>query len=45
LDIGAGVNVGMFTVDVEYELGLNGVIEDLDDSQFRFLSVSVGLIF
>ena len=44
-DIGAGVSIGMFTVDIEYELGLNGVIEDLDDSQFRFLSVSAGLMF
>lgn len=44
-DIGAGINIGMFTLDVEYELGLNGVIEDLDDSQFRFLSVSAGMMF
>ena len=45
LDIGVGVTVGVITVDVEYELGLNGVIEDLSDSEFRFLSVSAGFMF
>lgn len=45
LDIGIGVTVGILTVDLEYELGLNDVIEDLSDSQFRFLTVSAGLMF
>lgn len=45
LDLGVGANIGLFTLDIEYELGLNGVIDDLDDSQFRFLSVSIGLMF
>jgi len=44
-DIGVGVTVGVVTVDVEYELGLNDVIDDLSDSQFRFLSVSAGFMF
>ena len=44
-DFGVGANIGMVTLDIEYELGLNGVIDDLDDSQFRFLSVAVGLTF
>lgn len=45
LDIGVGVTVGIITVEIEYELGLNNVIEDLSDSQFRFLTVSAGLMF
>jgi len=45
LDLGVGANVGPFTLDVEYELGLDGVIKDLDNSQFRFLSVSAGIVF
>lgn len=45
LDLGVGVTVGILTVDIEYELGLNDVIEDLSDSQFRFLSISAGLMF
>ncbi|MEE9372874.1 MAG: hypothetical protein V3V00_07445 [Saprospiraceae bacterium] len=45
LDLGVGVTVGFITVDIEYELGLDGTIKDLDDSKFRFLSVSAGLMF
>jgi len=45
LDLGLGVTVGILTLDVEYEMGLNDVIEDLADSKYRFLSVSAGFMF
>lgn len=45
MDIGVGATVGIFTLDVEYELGLNDVIDELADSKYRFLSVSAGIMF
>ena len=45
LDLGIGATIGIITVDIEYELGLNDVIEDLSDSKYRFLSISAGLMF
>jgi len=44
-DFGAGLDVLVFSVDVNYEVGINNFIPSLESTQNDILSITVGLTF
>lgn len=45
LDFGAGITVGIFCLDLEFEKGYHGLSQNLEESKFDIIYLTVGIIF